>query len=65
MERTAQAHAFKGWIIFEAGQTNLAEGEFNKALKIDARNPLARSGLRELREKQEQEKKGMFKKMFR
>ena len=65
LERTAQGHAFKGWIIFEAGQTNLAESEFNKALKLDARNPLARSGLRELREKQEQEKKGMFKKMFR
>ncbi len=65
LERTAQGHAFKGWIIFEAGQANLAEAEFNKALKLDARNPLARSGLRELREKLEQEKKGMFKKMFR
>ena len=65
LEKTAQAHAFKGWIIFEAGQVNLAEAEFNKALKLDARNTLARSGLRELREKKEQEKKGMFKKMFR
>jgi len=65
LERTAQGHAFKGWIIFEAGQSNLAEAEFNKALKLDARNILARSGLRELREKKEQEKKGMFRKMFR
>jgi DNA-binding response OmpR family regulator/tetratricopeptide (TPR) repeat protein len=65
LERTAQAHAFKGWIIFEVGQDNLAEAEFNKALKIDARNSMARSGLRELREKKEQDKKGLFKKMFR
>jgi len=65
LQRTAEGHAFKAWIIFEAGQTNLAESEFNKALKLDARNSLARSGLRELREKSEQDKKGMFRKMFR
>ncbi|PLX72898.1 MAG: response regulator, partial [Desulfuromonas sp.] len=64
-ERTAPGHAFKGWINFEAGQDNLAEVEFNKALKLDARNSLARSGLRNLREKKEQEKKGLFRKMFR
>ncbi len=65
LERTAEGHAFKGWINFEAGQENLAEAEFNKALKLDARNALARSGLREIREKREQDKKGLFKKMFR
>ncbi|PLY03245.1 MAG: hypothetical protein C0623_01965 [Desulfuromonas sp.] len=65
LQRTAEGHAFKASIIFESGQVNLAEAEFNKALKLDARNSLARSGLRELREKKEQEKKGMFRKMFR
>jgi len=65
LERTPEGHAFKAWVIFEAGQENLAEMEFNKALKLDARNSLARSGLRQLREKKEQDKKGLFKKMFR
>lgn len=65
LERTADGHAFKAWVIFESGQDNLAEMEFNKALKLDARNTLARSGLRQLREKREQDKKGLFKKIFR
>jgi len=64
LQRTASGHAFKGWLLFEAGQENLAEGEFNKALKIDARNSMARKGLRGMQEKREQEKKGLFRKMF-
>jgi DNA-binding response OmpR family regulator/curved DNA-binding protein CbpA len=64
MERTAPAFAFKGWILVDAGQESLAEGEFNKALKIDARNTLARKGLRRIQEKREQEKKGIFGRMF-
>jgi len=63
-QRTAPGHAFKGWVLVESGQENLAEAEFNKALKIDARNTLARRGLRALQEKHEQEKKGLFRKMF-
>jgi CheY-like chemotaxis protein len=65
LERTASGHAFKGWLLFDAGQENLAEAEFNKALKVDARNGLARKGLRSMLEKREQEKKGLFRKMFR
>lgn len=65
LERTAPAFAFKGWILIDTGQDSLAEAEFNKALKIDARNTLARKGLRRIQEKREQEKKGIFGRMFR
>jgi len=65
LDRVPSAYAFKGWMLFEAGQDALAESEFNKALKLDARNGMARKGLRELMEKREQEKKGLFKRMFK
>lgn len=65
LEKTASGFAYKGWMHFAAGQDTLAEAEFNKALRISSRQSLARQGLRELQEKQEQEKKGLFRKMFR
>ncbi len=65
MERTAQGFAYKGWMLFDAGQESMAEAEFNKALKLDARQSMARKGLRALQEQQEQQKKGLFKRMFR
>ncbi len=65
MERTAQAFAYKGWMLLESGQESMAEAEFNKALKQDARQAMARKGLRTLREQQEQQKKGLFKRMFK
>jgi hypothetical protein len=52
-------------MLFEAGQDSLAEAEFTKALKLDARQAMARKGLREIQEKRELEKKGMFRRMFR
>lgn len=64
MQRTAQGFAYKGWMLMENNQVLTAESEFNKALKLDARNAMARKGLRTLREKQEQQKKGLFKRMF-
>jgi CheY-like chemotaxis protein/curved DNA-binding protein CbpA len=64
LERTAAGFAFKGWMLFEAGQDAIAEGEFNKALKLDARQQMARKGLRSLQEKREQEKRGLFRRMF-
>lgn len=64
MERTAPAFAFKGWMLIDGGQEMLAEAEFNKALKIDARNVLARKGVRLIQEKRAQEKKGLFGRMF-
>jgi len=65
MERTAQAFAYKGWMLLESGQESMAESEFNKALKLDARHTMARRGLRTLQEQQEQQKKGLFKRMFK
>jgi CheY-like chemotaxis protein/tetratricopeptide (TPR) repeat protein len=64
LERTADGFAFKGWMLFEAGQDGLAEGEFGKALKLDARQMLARKGLRAIQEKRDQDKKGLFRRMF-
>jgi tetratricopeptide (TPR) repeat protein len=65
MERTAPGFAFKGWMLLESGQDALAEAEFSKALKLDARSLPARRGLRVLQEKQEQQKKGLFGRMFK
>jgi Tfp pilus assembly protein PilF len=65
LDRGANAFAFKGYMLFEAGQDSLAEAEFTKALKLDARQAMARKGLREIQEKRELEKKGMFRRMFR
>lgn len=65
LERTPAGFAFKGWMLLESGQDTLAEAEFNKALKLDARSMQARRGLRTLQEKQEQQKKGLFGRMFK
>jgi len=65
MERTSQAFAYKGWMLLEAGQGSMAESEFNKALKLDARQSMARKGLRALQEQQEQQRGGLFKRMFK
>ncbi len=65
MERTAQAFAYKGWMLFESGQEAMAEAEFNKALKLDARLSIARRGLRTMKDQQELQKKSLFKKMFK
>ncbi|PNU20219.1 response regulator [Geothermobacter hydrogeniphilus] len=64
LERSSEGFAYKGWIHLDAGQDSLAEAEFGKALKLDPRQRLARRGLKQLREKREQEKKGLFKRMF-
>ena len=65
MERSAAGFAFKGWMLLEGSQDALAEAEFNKALKLDARSMQARRGLRTLQEKKEQQKKGLFGRMFK
>jgi CheY-like chemotaxis protein len=65
LEKSAEGFAYKGWMHFDSGQEMLAEAEFNKALRINARQQLARQGLRAIQDKQEMEKKGLFRKMFR
>jgi len=65
LEKSAEGFAYKGWMHFDAGQDTLAEAEFNKALRINSRQQLARQGLRAIQGKQELENKGLFRKMFR
>jgi tetratricopeptide (TPR) repeat protein len=64
LELTPQGFAFKGWMLLEAGQHHPAEAEFSKALKLDAHHPMARQGMRLLQKRREQQKKGLFRRMF-
>ncbi|GAB4174333.1 MAG: hypothetical protein Tsb0017_17230 [Geothermobacteraceae bacterium] len=64
LEKSGEGFAYRGWMHLDAGQDVLAEAEFTKALKLDPRQLLARKGLRQLQERREQEKKGLFKRMF-
>ena len=43
----------------------MAEGEFQKALKINPKEPYARKGMRHITERREKENKGFFHKIFR
>jgi CheY-like chemotaxis protein/tetratricopeptide (TPR) repeat protein len=63
-EKTAEAFAFRGWMLLDEGRDGLAEGEFQKALKIQPRNSLARKGLSQIVDRREAEKKGIFRKIF-
>jgi tetratricopeptide (TPR) repeat protein len=63
-EKNAEAYAFRGWMLLDEGRDGLAEGEFQKALRINAREPNARKGLQQINEKREAEKKGLFRKIF-
>ncbi|HEY6871286.1 MAG TPA: response regulator [Geobacteraceae bacterium] len=62
--RSAEAFAFRGWMLLDEGRDGLAEGEFQKALKLNPREPNARKGVKALEEKREAEKKGLFRKIF-
>ena len=63
--KSAEAFAFRGWMLFDEGRDGLAEGEFLKALKINAKEPNALKGLRLIAEKRENEKKGVLRRFFR
>jgi len=60
----AEAYAFRGWMLLDEGRDGLAEGEFQKALKLNPREASARKGLQQIAEKREAEKKGLFRKIF-
>jgi CheY-like chemotaxis protein len=62
--RCAEAFAFRGWMLLDEGRDGLAEGEFQKALKLNARDKVALSGVRAIAERRESEKKGLFKRIF-
>jgi DNA-binding response OmpR family regulator/tetratricopeptide (TPR) repeat protein len=64
LKPNAEAHAYRGAILFDEGREELAEGEFQKALKLNPKEPTARKGVAHLAEKRENDKKGIFKKFF-
>ncbi|MDH3972821.1 MAG: response regulator [Deltaproteobacteria bacterium] len=59
------AYALKGAILLDEGNLTLAEAEFNKALKINPSNKTALKKIEEIKERREQEKGGLFKRMFK
>ncbi|QWV94114.1 response regulator [Geomonas oryzisoli] len=63
-ERNADAFAFRGWMLLDEGRDGLAEGEFQKAIKLNPHQPHAQGGMRLIRERREAEKKGLFKRIF-
>ncbi|HJV66987.1 MAG TPA: response regulator [Geomonas sp.] len=64
MGRCAEAFAFRGWMLLDEGRDGLAEGEFLKALKVNARERNAQKGMQVIAERREAEKKGLFKRIF-
>lgn len=66
-EKTAIAYALKGTMLLDEGLTNLAEAEFNKALRLNPKNRTALKKRDEIRlRKEEAEKRGgFFQKMFK
>lgn len=65
IDRCPEAYTFRGLILLDEGRDGLAEGEFQKALKLNPRDQNARKGLQQIIEKRESEKKGIFRKLFR
>ena len=64
IEKNAEAYALRGWMLMDEGREGLAEGEFQKALKINPKESNARKGLNMIAEKRETDKKGLFRKIF-
>lgn len=64
IEKTAVAFAFRGWMLLDEGRDALAEGEFQKALRITPNEIFARKGLDLIEKKREADKKGLFRKIF-
>jgi len=62
--KSAEAFAFRGWLLFDEGRDGLAEGEFLKALKINPKEPTARKGMKMIADKRESDKKGILKRFF-
>jgi len=65
MGKLSISYALKGTILFDEGNLSLAEAEFNKALKINPSNKTALKKMEEIKERREQEKGGLFKRMFK
>lgn len=59
-----EAFSFRGWMLLDEGREGLAEGEFQKALKINPREALAIKGLQQIADRRQSERKGLFRKLF-
>jgi len=64
IEKSAEAFAFRGWMLYDEGRDGLAESEFLKALKINPRDSVATKGMKLINEKRDGEKKGVFRRLF-
>lgn len=66
-EKHAIAYALKGQMLLDEGLVNLAESEFNKALRLNEKNKTALKGLEAIRQRREEEEKkgGLFTRMFK
>jgi tetratricopeptide (TPR) repeat protein len=64
IEKSAEAFAFRGWMLYDEGRDGLAESEFLKALKLNPRDPVAAKGMKLLHEKRESDKKGVLRRFF-
>ena len=65
LDRNAAAYAFRGWMLLDEGRDGLAEGEFQKALKLSTNETLAARGLKSIEEKRAATNKGLLRKLFR
>ncbi len=64
LARTPHGHAYKGYVLLDAGRDIQAEVEFTQALKLDAQTSAARRGLRMIEKKRNQRNKGLFRRLF-
>lgn len=62
--KMAETFTFRGWMLLDEGRDGLAEGEFQKALRINPGDRLAQNGLSQIAEQREGEKRGLFKRFF-
>jgi hypothetical protein len=51
-------------MLLDEGRDGLAEGEFQKALKLNPRDSLALKGIQQIADHRQSEKKGLFSKFF-
>ena len=64
LDKNADAFSFRGWMLLDEGRDGLAEGEFQKAAKLNPNEIHARQGLRVISDKREAQNKGFFSKIF-
>jgi tetratricopeptide (TPR) repeat protein len=66
-EKLAIAYALKGQMLLDEGLVNLAESEFNKALRLNPKNKTSLKSLELIKQKriEEESKGGLFQRMFK